>query len=79
MSGGGAHNVALLEQLAAAFGGVSVVTSDYYGLDVDAKEAAAFALLGYLSLEGQAGNLPAVTGAAHPVILGDLTPGGRPA
>jgi anhydro-N-acetylmuramic acid kinase len=78
VSGGGAHNIALLESLAAMFRGVSVVTSDYYGLDVDAKEAAAFALLGHLSLNGRAGNLPSVTGAARPVVLGDLTPGGSP-
>ena len=52
-----------------------VVTSDYYGLDVDAKEAVAFALLGQLSLEGEAGNLPSVTGASHPVVLGSITPG----
>jgi len=76
VSGGGAHNVALLESLAARFPEARVVTSDYYGLDVDAKEAAAFALLAHLSLEGLAGNIPRVTGARHPVILGDLTPGG---
>jgi len=78
VSGGGAHNVALLETLAGLFKGVSVVPSDYYGLDVDAKEATAFALLGHLSLDGRAGNLPSVTGARHPVVLGDLTPGGSP-
>jgi anhydro-N-acetylmuramic acid kinase len=55
------------------------VTSDYYGLDVDAKEAVAFALLAHLTLRGEPGNLPQVTGATHPAILGDLTPGDRPA
>jgi anhydro-N-acetylmuramic acid kinase len=53
-----------------------VTPSDLYGVDVDAKEAMAFALLAHLSLEGQAGNIPRVTGARRPVILGDLTPGG---
>ena len=77
VSGGGAHNVALLEYLSQSFEGIRVVTSDYYGLDVDAKEAAAFALLGHLSLNGEAGNIPAVTGASEPVILGTLTPGDR--
>ena len=76
VSGGGAHNVALLEQLAARFGSSTVTPSDYYGVDVDAKEAVAFALLAHLSLEGQAGNIPRVTGARRPVVLGDLTPGG---
>jgi anhydro-N-acetylmuramic acid kinase len=76
VSGGGAHNVALLEDLSDLFEGARVVPSDYYGLDVDAKEAAAFAILGHLALEGKAGNLPGVTGATHPVFLGTLTPGG---
>jgi len=41
-------------------------------------EAVAFALLAHLSLEGKAGNLPQVTGAREPVILGSITPGDRP-
>jgi anhydro-N-acetylmuramic acid kinase len=75
VSGGGAHNVALLEDLARLLPGIDVVTSDYYGLDVDAKEAAAFALLGHWSLSGEPGNLPRVTGARRAVVLGDFTPG----
>jgi anhydro-N-acetylmuramic acid kinase len=77
VSGGGAHNIALMEALAERFKDVRVVTCDYYGLDVDAKEATAFALLGHLSLEGEPGNVPAVTGARHGVVLGNLTPGKR--
>jgi anhydro-N-acetylmuramic acid kinase len=74
VSGGGAHNVAMMEALADLFEDAKVVTSEFYGLDVDAKEAAAFALLAHLSLDGEAGNIPGVTGASHPVILGTLTP-----
>lgn len=77
VSGGGAHNVALMEHLATLFTDASVVPSDYYGLDVDAKEAVAFALLGHLSLRGEPGNLPRVTGAPRSVVLGNLTPGDR--
>ena len=40
----------------------------------DAKEAVAFALLGYLALHGQPGNVPAATGASGPRVLGSLTP-----
>jgi anhydro-N-acetylmuramic acid kinase len=40
----------------------------------DAKEAVAFALLGYLTIHGQPGNLPAATGAAGPRVLGTVTP-----
>jgi anhydro-N-acetylmuramic acid kinase len=40
----------------------------------DAKEAVAFALLGYLTVHGQPGNLPAVTGAAGRRVLGMIAP-----
>jgi anhydro-N-acetylmuramic acid kinase len=40
----------------------------------DAKEAVAFALLGYLTIHGQPGNLVAATGAAGPRVLGAVTP-----
>lgn len=42
--------------------------------DGDAKEAVAFALLGYLTLHGQPGNVPAATGARGPRVLGSITP-----
>jgi anhydro-N-acetylmuramic acid kinase len=41
--------------------------------DGDAKEAAAFALLGHLTIHGQPGNLPAATGAAGLRVLGSVT------
>jgi anhydro-N-acetylmuramic acid kinase len=40
----------------------------------EAKEAVAFALLGWLTLHGQPGTLPAVTGAAGPRIAGSISP-----
>jgi anhydro-N-acetylmuramic acid kinase len=40
----------------------------------DAKEAVAFALLGYLAVHRQPGNLPAATGASGPRVLGAITP-----
>ena len=40
----------------------------------DAKEAVAFALLGYLTLHGQPGNVPAATGASGARVLGAVTP-----
>jgi len=74
VSGGGAHNGAVLGQLAALLPLMSIATSAEYGLDVDAKEAVAFAVLAYETWRGRPSNLPSATGATHGVVLGDLTP-----
>jgi anhydro-N-acetylmuramic acid kinase len=42
--------------------------------DGEAKEAVAFALLGYLTLRGEAGNVPRATGAKGPRTLGVMVP-----
>jgi anhydro-N-acetylmuramic acid kinase len=73
VSGGGAHNLALLDGLRAALPG-SVETSASYGIDPDAKEAIAFALLGYETLRGRPAGLPHVTGARGPRVLGAIAP-----
>ncbi len=74
VSGGGAHNPRIMAYLAAFLDGVRVTTSAEYGIDVDAKEAIAFALLAYETWRGQPGNLPSATGARRPVVLGKITP-----
>jgi anhydro-N-acetylmuramic acid kinase len=74
VSGGGAHNPRMMAYLAAFLDGVRVTTSAEFGIDVDAKEAIAFALLAYETWRGQPGNLPSATGARRPVILGKITP-----
>jgi anhydro-N-acetylmuramic acid kinase len=51
-----------------------VARFDEVFFDGEAKEAVAFALLGYLHLTGRAGNVPSATGARGPRILGKLTP-----
>ena len=45
------------------------------GIEPDAKEAMAFALLAHRTLLGLAGNVTGATGARHPVVLGHITPG----
>lgn len=75
LSGGGAHNRALVSMLAAALPESQVRPLGAVGLPGDAKEAVGFALLGYYALHGWPGNIPACTGAAHPAVLGSLTPG----
>jgi len=74
VSGGGAKNPALVEAISALLPDVSVVRFDDVFYDGEAKEAVAFALLGYLHLTGAPGNVPAATGAAGPRVLGKLTP-----
>ena len=73
-SGGGAENPALIDAITAALPTIIVRRFSDVFFDGEAKEAVAFALLGYLHLVGIPGNLPSVTGARGPRILGQLTP-----
>lgn len=74
VSGGGAKNPALVRAIADAVAPRRVVDFDATFFDGEAKEAVAFALLGYLHLMGRPGNVPTATGAAGPRILGKRTP-----
>ena len=74
ISGGGARNPALVEMLAARVRPRPVVGFDQRFFDGDAKEAVAFAFLGWLTVNARPGNLPAATGARGPRILGHVTP-----
>jgi len=74
ISGGGARNPALVERLAARVRPRPIVLFDQLFFDGDAKEAVAFALLGWLTLRGRPGNVPRATGAAGPRVLGRVTP-----
>ncbi len=70
--GGGAHNGRLMDALKQALNGIPVSSTQALGLAPDWVEAAAFAWLAHQTLAGLAGNLPSVTGARHPVILGGI-------
>lgn len=74
ISGGGARNPALAAAITRAVTPVRVLRFDDIFFDGEAKEAVAFALMGYLHLHGRAGNVPSATGARGPRILGSLTP-----
>lgn len=78
VAGGGVHNETLMGGLAAELPRVELLTSDAIGLPPDAKEAVAFALLGWLSVHGLTGSVPSATGARGARVLGALTPGRRP-
>lgn len=73
VSGGGVHNPRMMSQLAAFLPGVSLATSSDYGVDADAKEAIAFAVLAYETWGRRPANLPSATGARRPVVLGKIT------
>jgi anhydro-N-acetylmuramic acid kinase len=73
-SGGGSHNPALIEGLRINLPNVRVTTSDAFGVDPDAKEAIAFAILAYATLRNHPAGLPKVTGAAGPRLLGAIAP-----
>jgi anhydro-N-acetylmuramic acid kinase len=53
---------------------VAVRRFDDVFFDGEAKEAVAFALLGYLHVRGRPGNVPSATGARGPRVLGARTP-----
>jgi anhydro-N-acetylmuramic acid kinase len=73
-SGGGVHNRQLMGNLAALLPDTKISTTNEHGIDADAKEAIAFAVLAYRTIHGRPGNLPSATGAKHPVVLGKITP-----
>ncbi len=80
LSGGGAHNPTLVRMIEVALAhenGPQVCIFDALYFDGEAKEAVAFALLGYLHISGRAGNVPSATGARGSRCLGSLTPAVR--
>ena len=72
--GGGVHNPVLMAALADAMPRVSVDSTADHGLDPDHVEAMGFAWLARQTILGLPGNLPTVTGAAGPRILGAIYP-----
>lgn len=73
VSGGGVHNKHLMQRLRKLLAHLEVKTSADYGIDVDAKEAIAFAVLAYETFNNKPGNLPSATGARHAAPLGKWT------
>lgn len=71
--GGGAHNPRLMQRL-EAHTRMPVESTEDYGIPPDWMEAMAFAWLAARVLDGQSGNLPSVTGARGPRLLGAIHP-----
>jgi anhydro-N-acetylmuramic acid kinase len=72
--GGGANNAALMRELEEALGSRRLTTTATLGVPVNEVEALAFAWLARETLAGRAGNLPEVTGARGPRVLGAVYP-----
>lgn len=75
VGGGGVRNRTLMRDLAMVFEPIPVQTMDEAGWSSRAFEAVAFAVLAYQTIRGTCANVPQVTGARHPVILGTIVPG----
>ncbi|NOY63449.1 MAG: anhydro-N-acetylmuramic acid kinase [Gammaproteobacteria bacterium] len=73
--GGGVHNSLLMERLAAHAQPRALCSSAKYGVDPDMMEAMAFAWLAQQRLSSTPINLPSITGASHPVVLGGIYAG----
>lgn len=76
-AGGGTRNPTLMRMLDDALGTARLRTIDELGLDPAAKEAHAFALLGFLTVHGLSGTVASCTGARHGSLLGAVLPGAR--
>jgi anhydro-N-acetylmuramic acid kinase len=76
VAGGGIHNRWLMARLKANLRPEAICSSAEFGIDPDAKEAIAFAVLAFESAHGRPANLPSATGARRPVVLGKSTPSG---
>jgi anhydro-N-acetylmuramic acid kinase len=74
-SGGGMKNPALVAALERRLSPAPLRSLETLGVESDGKEALAFACLAHRTLCGVTGNVPGATGAAHPVVLGRITPG----
>jgi anhydro-N-acetylmuramic acid kinase len=77
LCGGGARNDTLVGMLRQRLAPARVMRTDDLGLDADGKEAISFAILAAATVRGEAGNVPAATGADRPAVLGKIVPGCR--
>ncbi|MGA8025609.1 MAG: anhydro-N-acetylmuramic acid kinase [Bryobacteraceae bacterium] len=76
VSGGGTHNPTMMRMLQKAMGVIPVKETTEVGLDVDAKEAIAFAVMAYETAHARPSSVPMATGAKRSVVLGKLSQNG---
>ena len=63
-----------MQRLKTLFQPIPLLTADALGISSDAKEAIAFAVLANEAVHGNPTNLPQVTGASQPMVLGTFSP-----
>jgi anhydro-N-acetylmuramic acid kinase len=73
ISGGGAYNKTLLENIRALLPGLTLRTSSFYALHELAKEPACFAVMGWFALRRKVNHCPVATGAKGKRILGKIS------
>ncbi len=73
LGGGGARNPELVRRLERALAPTQILKPEPQRFRAEAREAVAFALLGYRTLRGESGNVPTATGASRRAILGKIT------
>jgi anhydro-N-acetylmuramic acid kinase len=74
LCGGGANNCLLTNRLEELLHPHKVALTSILGIEPDWVEAAAFAWLAQQTLQHKTGNIPSVTGASDPAILGAIHP-----
>jgi anhydro-N-acetylmuramic acid kinase len=72
-SGGGSKNRTLMKMIGEHLPGLTIKTTDDFGLPSESKEAVAFAVLAYQTWQRLPGNLPAATGAERAAVLGKIS------
>ncbi|MCP2241019.1 anhydro-N-acetylmuramic acid kinase [Thermoanaerobacterium thermosaccharolyticum] len=73
IGGGGSYNRTLVKMINEYLDGIEVLTQEDIGLNSDAKEAIAFAILANEAVNGICNNVPKATGASHPVVMGKIS------
>jgi len=74
LCGGGSHNNTLAEMLRSELPNAKMLSTEDFGISVDAKEAVSFAILAWATIKGLTNNVPGATGADQPVVLGKIIP-----
>jgi len=74
LCGGGSHNKKLVEMLRRELPNTKMLSTEDFGISVDAKEAVSFAILAWASINGLTNNVPSATGADRPVVMGKIIP-----